>query len=234
MKRCPVCKRPYEDDTQSFCFEDGATLEREAGETQTVVLPETLVSTWKTDPDPPVATSVPRPSVNYALYPAIALIALILGAGLVGSLWYFFGRSHKDSTISAANLPITATPAPFPPASTTPAPTQKPSMTLADALRTYKYDEGWNKSSPGGPSQMTYDAVRSIRVDGYNAELHYDFMSGVIKGIIKGNDLEGSWYQSNGSGTISLHFADDLQSAKGTWDQSDHAYNGDVVLRRRK
>ena len=234
MKRCPVCKRRYENDTQSFCFEDGATLEREAGETQTVVLPETLVSSWKTDPDRAVPVPTPKPAVHYALYPAIALIALVLGAGLVGSLWYFFGRSDKGSTTSAANLPITATPVPFPPASPSAAPTQRPSMTLADALRTYKYDEGWNKTSPSGPSQITYVAVTSTRVDGYNAELHYDFMSGVIKGIIKGNDLEGSWYQSNGSGTISLHFADDFQSAKGTWDQSDHAYHGDVVFRRRK
>ncbi|MDX6289683.1 MAG: hypothetical protein QOH42_1482, partial [Blastocatellia bacterium] len=26
MKRCPKCKRKYEDDTLKFCLEDGATL----------------------------------------------------------------------------------------------------------------------------------------------------------------------------------------------------------------
>ena len=31
MKRCPTCKRSFEDDTLSFCLEDGTPLVTEAG-----------------------------------------------------------------------------------------------------------------------------------------------------------------------------------------------------------
>jgi len=64
MKRCPTCKRSFEDDTLSFCLEDGTPLVTEAGvrgDSQ-----ETLVS-----PRPPETSAAAAPTQPYGQRPGL-------------------------------------------------------------------------------------------------------------------------------------------------------------------
>jgi len=64
MKRCPTCNRSFEDDTLSFCLEDGTPLVTEAvGRADSQ---ETLVS-----PRPPETSGGPAPTQPYVQRPGI-------------------------------------------------------------------------------------------------------------------------------------------------------------------
>ena len=75
MKKCPTCNRSYSDDTQSFCLEDGTPLIASYDPDATLVI----------DPTRALDSSAPRRS-NPALYVVIALLALLVGGGLVALL----------------------------------------------------------------------------------------------------------------------------------------------------
>jgi hypothetical protein len=64
MKRCPTCKRSFEDDTLSFCLEDGTPLVTEAGGRSDSQ--ETLVS-----PRPPETIGGAAPTQPYGQRPGV-------------------------------------------------------------------------------------------------------------------------------------------------------------------
>lgn len=64
MKRCPTCKRSFEDDTLSFCLEDGTPLVTEAGGRSDSQ--ETLVS-----PRPPETSGGAGPTLPYGQRPGV-------------------------------------------------------------------------------------------------------------------------------------------------------------------
>ena len=101
MKRCPKCKRKYEDDSLKFCLEDGTSLSgntREANPPATEIMPRggpTLKSAADpTIPSYPNAGSFrPRESEVRASNPVltagvIAIVLLLLA--LVGIAGFFY------------------------------------------------------------------------------------------------------------------------------------------------
>jgi hypothetical protein len=110
MKRCPKCKRKYEDDTLKFCLEDGATLSvaaRDSDPPATEIMPRgqpTLKSSaGSTIPSYPNAGEF-RPSqsevraTNPILTAGVVAIVLLLVA-LVGIAAYFvFKQTGGDNS----------------------------------------------------------------------------------------------------------------------------------------
>ena len=109
MKRCPKCKRKYEDDTLKFCLEDGTTLAaaaRDADPPPTEILPRaqpTLKSSaGSTIPSYPNAGEF-RPSqsearaTNPILTASVVAIVLLLVA-LVGIAAYFVFKQTGDNS----------------------------------------------------------------------------------------------------------------------------------------
>lgn len=121
MKRCPKCKRKYEDDSLKFCLEDGSPLSaetRDANPPPTEIMPRggpTLKSA--ADPTIPSYPNVPsfRPptsevrSSNPVLTAGVIAIVLLLLA-LVGLAGFFvFKQSNPDQTAktdSATPTPV--------------------------------------------------------------------------------------------------------------------------------
>jgi F5/8 type C domain-containing protein len=109
MKRCPKCKRKYEDDTLKFCLEDGATLSvaaRDADPPATEIMPRvqpTLKSSaGSTIPSYPNAGDFrPAPSEARASNPiltaGVVAIVLLLVA-LVGIAAYFVFKQTGDNS----------------------------------------------------------------------------------------------------------------------------------------
>jgi hypothetical protein len=119
MKRCPKCKRSYEDDTLKFCLEDGSPLfdERDSKAPATEILPArgtpTLKSSGPTVPsyqsagevlpkDPEGRTSNPILTVG-----VIAIAVLLLA--LVGIAAIFVLRQSRESEVKTENSPSPAT-----------------------------------------------------------------------------------------------------------------------------
>src|SRR6267142_399352 len=109
MKRCPKCKRKYEDDSLKFCLEDGAQLSdaaRDSNPPATEIMPRGG-PTLKSSPDPtipsyPNASSFRPPqsevrASNPVLTAGVIAIVLLLLA-LVGIAAFFvFKQSGVDS-----------------------------------------------------------------------------------------------------------------------------------------
>ncbi|HEY6046471.1 MAG TPA: hypothetical protein VIU65_07705, partial [Pyrinomonadaceae bacterium] len=136
MKRCPKCKRSYDDDTLRFCLEDGSPLfdARDSGAPATEILPAhssapateilpargtpTLKSSGPTIPSYHSAGEVgPQEPVARSSNPVLTLgviaIAVLLLA-LVGIAAVFVMRQSgdKDSRVESTPSPSTkATPA---------------------------------------------------------------------------------------------------------------------------
>jgi hypothetical protein len=114
MKRCPKCKRKYEDDTLRFCLEDGTSLvSRDAEPPATEILPPRGQPTLKSSADPTIPSYPnvgdmrPTPSEarqsNSILTAGVIAIALLLLA-LVGIAGYFVLRqSPANETTQAGN-----------------------------------------------------------------------------------------------------------------------------------
>jgi hypothetical protein len=110
MKRCPKCKRKYEDDTLKFCLEDGATLSvaaRDSDPPATEIMPRgqpTLKSSaGSTIPSYPNAGDFrPAPSEARASNPiltaGVVAIVLLLVA-LVGIAAYFVFKQTADNSV---------------------------------------------------------------------------------------------------------------------------------------
>lgn len=230
MKKCPTCNRTFSDDSLSFCLEDGALLSPAYDPDETLVMSEVPTVTQA---DRQTQAGAEPPSGNPILtYILVAIIALLLGGGIVAFLIYrnsiatvagTANNSETNRNVAAKSTPVqTATPA--------------PKFTAHDALRTYDFDQGWsggranNEYSPN----VSYYAVTNTTVNGDDVMMNYAWKDGVLRLTISGNDLKGTWQQSNGSGPISLRFTDDFQSAKGTWSDSNTGETGAAFLRRRQ
>ncbi len=116
MKQCPQCQRRYDDETVTFCLDDGTRLTSSYDPQATLALSQARI----TDPSPavipPTQITQPqvvrqgvRPSIVYGL---VALLALVIGGGAV-ALFYERG---KGSTADKGNqqtetLPTSSTPA---------------------------------------------------------------------------------------------------------------------------
>src|SRR5688572_12704900 len=116
MKRCPECGRDYNDDSLSFCLDDGSELLFGPGpvstdEPATAIFHETTPpSDVRTQPqihstaNAAVPDSTKSPGLNKRfLVVAIAIVTLAV-AGL-GGYWYFAGRGNRQIS-SIAVLPI--------------------------------------------------------------------------------------------------------------------------------
>jgi hypothetical protein len=115
MKRCPKCKRSYDDDTLRFCLEDGSPLfdARDSDAPATAILPgrgsPTLKSTGPTVPSylhtgEPRAEPEKRASNPLLTFGVIAIAVLLLA--LVGIAAVFVMRQGADN----ANVNRSATP----------------------------------------------------------------------------------------------------------------------------
>lgn len=163
MKRCPKCKRSYDDDTLRFCLEDGTPLfdARDSDAPATEILPgrgtPTLKSSGPTVPsfrgNEPVASveRVAQPA-NPLLTGGVIAIAILLLV-LVGIVAFFVlrqsGGKESATTNSSppnANVPSTKTS----PASTDPGRNASPETSPKD-------------SQPGMPLKITASAS-SVRL----------------------------------------------------------------------
>ena len=121
MKRCPKCKRKYEDDSLRFCLEDGASLSavtREPDPPVTQIMPSHGQPTLKSSAEPTIpsypnfgemrsAPSGARQS-NSILTAGVIAIAVFLLA-LVGIAGYFVLRQSPANETTQAGNPKTVT-----------------------------------------------------------------------------------------------------------------------------
>lgn len=115
MKRCPKCKRSYEDDTLRFCLEDGSPLfdERDSNAPATEILPArgtpTLKSSGPTVPSYQNAGEMqPRESEGRSSNPilTVGVIAIaVLLLALVGIAAVFVLRQGGENEVKTASSP---------------------------------------------------------------------------------------------------------------------------------
>ena len=115
MKRCPKCKRSYDDDSLRFCLEDGSPLfdARDSGAPATEILPArgspTLKSSGPTVPSY-MSAEAPRPeepekrSSNPLLTVGVIAIAVLLLA-LVGIAAVFVMRQSGETETKTESTP---------------------------------------------------------------------------------------------------------------------------------
>lgn len=91
--------------------------------------------------------------------------------------------------------------------------------TLADALRTHKYKFGWSggEANDYDDSKATYFDVTSVVIEGDTIKMRYNWKDGILTGKISGNLIEGTYWQTNGSGEFYLKFNSDYSYATGWW-----------------
>lgn len=230
MKKCPTCNRTFSDDTLSFCLEDGALLSAAYDLDETLVMSEIPTVTQVNRKTQKADRSQAQGASPVLTYLLVGLVALVLGGGIVGVLLY----RNNTSTVATNNTGTLRNAATKP--STVPTVTPTPKLTAQEALRTYEYDQGWsggranNEYSPN----VSYYAVTNTSVNGDEVVMNYAWKDGVLRLTISGNDLTGTWHQSNGSGPISLRFADDFKTAKGTWSDSNTGETGLAFLRQKQ
>ena len=208
MKRCPKCKRKYDDDSLRFCLEDGTPLfdARESEAPATEILPgrgsPTLKSSGPTVPS--FRGSDPVPSVERVTQPtnplltggviAIALLLLVL----VAIVAFFVLRQSGGNESAKTNSSPTNVNGPNPktsPASTDPGRTASPETSPAD-------------SQPGTPLKITASAssVRlAVQANTYYASNAIDGKRSTawIEGV-DGPGL-GEWIRFDFDREINLH-----------------------------
>ena len=201
MKRCPKCKRAYEDPTLRFCLEDGSPLfdARDSEAPATEILPARGTPTLKSSaPTVPSyqAAGESRPDVregrasNPILTAGVVAIVLLLFA-LVGIVGFFVFRQTREKEPEVVR---TATPSPSPTAGTRTA--------VADANETVI-------SQPNGAPLKITSSASSIRL-AVQANTYY--ASNAIDGKratawIEGADGPGigEWIRFDFDREINLH-----------------------------
>jgi hypothetical protein len=95
MKQCSQCNRSYDDETVTFCLDDGTRLTTSYDPQATLILPQARVTEQSPVVAPPTQLNQPqivrqgvRPSIVYGL---VALLALVIGGGAV-ALFYERGK----------------------------------------------------------------------------------------------------------------------------------------------
>lgn len=100
MQYCQTCNRAYADDSLSYCLDDGSPLSAGADPEATLVQTGNAVK-------PPIDhhfTPSSRSSHHWLFYPAIFLLALLVGAS-AGTLFYKFQK--RNPTQALAPTPVT-------------------------------------------------------------------------------------------------------------------------------
>jgi hypothetical protein len=90
MKRCPKCNEIFTGDL-NFCLMDGSPLRAEAA--PTVVLPETVINPRQTVPMQQKPEAAPRSASHFFVYATVALVAILLGGGVV---FWLKSDSNRD------------------------------------------------------------------------------------------------------------------------------------------
>jgi hypothetical protein len=103
MKQCPQCSRRYNDETVTFCLDDGTRLTSSYDPQATLMLPQARVTAPSPAVAPPTQLTQPqigqqgvRPSIVYGL---VALLALVIGGGAVALLY----ERGKGSAVGDGN-----------------------------------------------------------------------------------------------------------------------------------
>lgn len=163
MKRCPKCKRKYDDDTLRFCLEDGTPLfdARDSGAPATEILPAraspTLkssgptVSSFRDGDQAPSSERAGQPA-NPLLTGGVIAIALLLLV-LVGIVAFFVlkqsgGNQSATTNTSPTNVNV---------------PSQNTSPASTDPARSASPDSSQTDSQPGTPLKITASAS-SVRL----------------------------------------------------------------------
>ena len=163
MKRCPKCKRKYDDDTLRFCLEDGTPLfdARDSEAPATEILPgrgtPTLKSSGPTVPsfrgsDPVLPVERVTPPSNPLLTGGVIAIAILLLV-LVGIVAFFVLKQSGGSESATTNSS---------PANVN-APGQKTSPGSTDPGRNASPETSPVDSQPGTPLKITASAS-SVRL----------------------------------------------------------------------
>lgn len=147
MKQCPRCYRKYADETIAFCLDDGTPLLSSSAQDATLTIPAPRV----TEPMPQMSSPIPsvQPQIikqgvsPYYAYALIALVAILIGGGVVALLY----QSKKDSPSAATKPTESSTPTASP--SNTPIKTQTTDQTASGKTASHtsnsvpgKYPEG--------------------------------------------------------------------------------------------
>ena len=116
MRQCPQCGRSYDDETVTFCLDDGTRLTSSYDPQATLILPQARVTDYSPPvmpPTQPVQPQVVRQGVRPAIvYGLVALLALVIGGGAVALLY----ERGKGSAAGEGNRQTE-----MPPSSPTPA-----------------------------------------------------------------------------------------------------------------
>jgi len=207
MKRCPKCKRNYNDETLRFCLEDGTPLfdARDSEAPATEILPRTAPTLKSSGPTvPSFRGSEPVPSIertaqtsNPLLTGGVIAIALLLLV-LVGIVAYFVLK--QSSTNQSATTDTNP--------SNINAPNQKTSPGSNDPGRTASPETSPGDSQPGTPLKITPSAssVRlAVQANTYYAANAMDGKKSTawIEGV-DGPGL-GEWIRFDFDREINLH-----------------------------
>ncbi len=95
-----------------------------------------------------------------------------------------------------------------------------PNAALLDAFTTQPYEFGWSYGPIDGEKDwLTWvDVTEANDADG-RLLVRYNYANGLLEGSMSGHSLQGTWIQSEGSGTFALQFSEELQEASGWWDR---------------
>lgn len=103
MRQCPQCNRSYDDETVTFCLDDGTRLTSSYDPQATLALPQVRVTDYSPVGMPPAQLIQPqvvrqgvRPAIVYGL---VAVLALVIGGGAVALLY----ERGKGNTTAADN-----------------------------------------------------------------------------------------------------------------------------------
>jgi hypothetical protein len=195
-----------------------------------------------------------------AFYSLLVAIVGVLAAVFIPELRGKLGLQSQESSRTTALNPSAT---PYPPTknlSVTPNPIAKNSsvtpnppanlsannsdsssqsnLTLRDALQRYRYEHGWSggAANTGSAKKVTFYPLTNVRLSGNQVVMNYPWKNGVLECLINGNDLTGTWQQSDGqnveAGDILLHFNEDFSAAQGWWRDKDTGERGTSYLRR--
>ena len=110
MKQCPICNRAYADETLTYCLDDGSLLSAPYDPEATQRIPPPRITnlppTVASHSDQPRSEQTRRASNPALPYIIVALLALIVGAGLVALIK--FKDKDTPSTQSSTALPTSS------------------------------------------------------------------------------------------------------------------------------
>jgi hypothetical protein len=101
---------------------------------------------------------------------------------------------------------------------------------IAASLPTYT-QYGWSGGAANGSGAgATFFPIIASHVSGNDVTIAYAWKNGVLTGTIIGNQIVGTWTQSNGYGPQTLTFDDDGQFISGWWADSDSGEHAPAFL----